>query len=184
MCEPPQLAYWYRWGLTNILLRLASNYNSPDLHLPRRWDYCVYHYTQAHLLGFQIIVYCLFMECVFYVPVLPFHLNNQSKKLSLALNYISFSLQWGVVRVGSCDRVMLQVCGSLCKATPLSSCVFPYCRHSMDGAGLGWILSSLQAHTHFFEGPKVQLRGKRSEALLRRTMTALTMWIWAECPVF
>jgi hypothetical protein len=35
----PCSAYSLRWGLANVLLRLASNHNLPDLCLPNSWDY-------------------------------------------------------------------------------------------------------------------------------------------------
>jgi hypothetical protein len=31
--------YWLRWNLVHFLPRLASNHDSPNLHLPSNWDY-------------------------------------------------------------------------------------------------------------------------------------------------
>jgi hypothetical protein len=44
-------SYWLRWGLRNILLWLASNCRSPDLHLLSSWDYRCTAFTE-HFITF------------------------------------------------------------------------------------------------------------------------------------
>jgi hypothetical protein len=36
---PHPAFYWLRWGLANLLPRLASNHDPPDFHLPSSWGH-------------------------------------------------------------------------------------------------------------------------------------------------
>jgi hypothetical protein len=42
-------SHWLKWGLTNFLLRLASNHNPLDLCLPSSQDY---KYEPLHLVRY------------------------------------------------------------------------------------------------------------------------------------
>jgi hypothetical protein len=52
------------WGLANVLPRLASNFDHPDLCLLRSWDYRYDHHTlEGYFLSLALSAYSLLPAC-------------------------------------------------------------------------------------------------------------------------
>jgi hypothetical protein len=60
---PSLLVYWWNWGLTNFLPRLASNCISPNLCLPRSWDYSHESpYPAINLMNSLLLEFSTFLD--------------------------------------------------------------------------------------------------------------------------
>lgn len=61
---------WLRQDLGNFLPQKAFTCDTPDLHLPISWDYCVSEHAQLKLLFFLILLFYVLMSQ--YLPTCSF----------------------------------------------------------------------------------------------------------------